>query len=265
MPARDSHTTGAPCWMDLQTSDLDRARDFYGAVFGWTSDEPNPEFGNYVNFRKNGVMVAGLMRADDQAPVSDVWSVYLATDDAEKTFQLATAAGAQVIVPPMQVGDMGTMGFVVDPTGAAIGLWQPGNHKGFGRVAEPGAPSWWELLTRDYAGAVSFYRDVFGWRTQTMSDTDDFRYTVQLDADGEGQVAGVMDASGWLPADVPPHWGVYIGVADTDRAVAQITELGGSVVQPPEDTPFGRIAHVTDPMGANLRLVAANEQMPAKE
>ena len=74
-----------------------------------------------------------------------------------------------------------------------------------------------------------------------MSDTDDFRYTVQLDADGEGQVAGVMDASGRLPADVPPHWGVYIGVADTDRAVAQITELGGSVVQPPEDTPFGRI------------------------
>jgi uncharacterized protein len=265
MPARDSHTSGAPCWIDLQTSDLDRARDFYGTVFGWTSDEPNPDFGNYINFRKDGVLVAGLMRADDQAPVSDIWSVYLATDDAEKTTQLATAAGAQVIVPPMQVGNMGTMGFVVDPTGAAIGLWQPGTHRGFGRVAEPGAPSWWELLTRDYAGALSFYRDVFGWRTQTLSDTDDFRYTVQLEADGEGQLAGIMDAAGGLPADVPPHWGVYIAVADTDQAVAQIAALGGSVVQPATDTPFGRLAHVTDPMGANLRIIAGNEAVPEKE
>jgi predicted enzyme related to lactoylglutathione lyase len=265
MPARDSHTSGAPCWIDLQTSDLDRARHFYGTVFGWTSDDPNPDFGNYVNFRKDGVLVAGLMRADDQAPVSDIWSVYLATDDAEKTTQQAIGAGAQVIVPPMTVGDMGTMGFVIDPTGAAVGLWQPGSHRGFGRVAEPGAPSWWELLTRDYPGALTFYRDAFGWRTQTLSDTDEFRYSVQVDADGEGQLAGVMDAGTWLPPEVPPHWGVYLGVADTDEAVEKIVDLGGSVMQPAQDTPFGRIAHVTDPMGANLRLVAANEQMPAKD
>lgn len=256
MPARDTYTPGAPCWIDLQTSDLDRARTFYGEVFGWTADEPNPEFGNYVNFRKDGVLVAGLMRADEQAPVSDVWSVYLATDDAEKTTELATAAGAQVIVPPMTVGDMGTMGFVVDPTGAAVGLWQPGSHRGFGVVGEPGTPSWWELLTRDYAGALAFYRDVFGWRTQALGDTDDFRYTVELDADGEGQLAGIMDAAGWLPAEVPPHWGVYIGVADTDETVARMTALGGSVMQPATDTPFGRVAHVTDPMGANIRLVS---------
>jgi uncharacterized protein len=265
MPATDTHAPGTPCWIDLQTSDLDRARSFYGDVFGWTADDPNPDFGSYVNFRSRGVLVAGLMLADEQAPVSDVWSVYLATDDAEKTTELAVAAGAQVIVPPMRVGDMGTMGFVADPTGAAVGLWQPGSHRGFGRVAEPGAPSWWELLTRDHDGAVAFYREAFGWRTHVLSDTDAFRYTVALDADGEGQVAGVMDASALLPPDVPPHWGVYLGVADADRAVARITELGGTVVMAPEDTEFGRIAHVTDPMGANLRIVAANAQMPAKE
>src|ERR1044072_736870 len=80
VPARDSHTPGAPCWIALQTSDLDRARAFYGAVFGWTADEPNPDFGNYINFHNDRVLVAGLMRADDQAPVSDVWSFSLATD-----------------------------------------------------------------------------------------------------------------------------------------------------------------------------------------
>lgn len=256
MPARDSVPTGAPCWVDLQSSDPERAVAFYGAVLGWTAEEPNAEFGGYRNFRSRDVRVAGLMRSDDQAPVRDVWSIYLASDDTEKTIAAAVAAGAQVIVPAMPVADMGVMGFVVDPTGAGIGVWQPGTHRGSGLVAEPGAPSWWELLTRDYGAALDFYRDAFGWRTQALGDTDEFRYTVMVEPDGDGQLAGVMDAAGWLPEGVPPHWAVYFGVADTDAAAATVTELGGSVVAEPTDTPFGRLVHVTDPMGANVRLIS---------
>ena len=36
MPAVNSIPVGAPIWLDLSTSDLDRAADFYGALFGWT-------------------------------------------------------------------------------------------------------------------------------------------------------------------------------------------------------------------------------------
>ncbi len=256
---------GAPCWADLQTSDPDRAREFYSSLLGWTAEEPDPQFGGYFNFLRDGGRIAGCMKADAQAPVTDIWSIYLAVDDAEKTTEAATAAGGQVVVPPMQVGDFGTMGFLVDPAGAGIGIWKPGTHRGFAAVAEHGAPGWFELLTRDYAAALTFYRDVFGWRTQTLGDTDEFRYTVLLEPDGDAQLAGVMDASSWLPEGVPPHWSVYFAVDDTDVALTSLAGLGGSVVRPAEDTPYGRVADVRDPMGGAFKLVGPNDQMPARQ
>ena len=48
---------------------------------------------------------------------------------------------------------------------------------GFEVVGEAGAPVWHQLTTRDYGRALDFYREVFGWQTQTVSDTDEFRYS----------------------------------------------------------------------------------------
>ncbi|TMK52071.1 MAG: VOC family protein, partial [Actinobacteria bacterium] len=89
-----------------------------------------------------------------------------------------------------------------------------------------------------------------------------FRYTTL--GEGESQLAGIMDASAFLPEGVPAHWSIYFGVEDADAALAKITELGGSIVRPAEDTPYGRLATATDPTGAQFKLVAPNEAMPAR-
>ncbi|MEA2685876.1 MAG: uncharacterized protein QOE93_1071, partial [Actinomycetota bacterium] len=263
MPTRETAPIGAPCWVDLMTSDTERARAFYCELFGWEAEDPNEEFGGYFNFTRDGVRVAGGMANPPESGTPDVWSVYLATDDAEKTVEAATANGAQVYVAPMVVGDFGTMAMIGDPTGAAIGIWQPGVHKGFGVVTESRAPSWFELHTRDHDTAVGFYRDVFHWETQAVSDTPEFRYTLQVE--GESQLAGVIDASSFLPDGVPAHWTVYFGTDDADATLAKIVELGGSVIQPAEDTPYGRLAVAADPTGAIFRLVAPNAAMPATD
>jgi predicted enzyme related to lactoylglutathione lyase len=253
VPKRDEAPIGAPCWIDLFTSDPDKSRAFYGELFGWTAAEPNEEFGGYINFSKDGVLVAGAMRNDGVQGVPDMWSVYLATDDAQKTADAALANGGQVHVAPMAVGDLGTMALLADSGGAAIGIWQPGEHKGFGVLAEPGTPGWFELHTRDHDGAVRFYRDVFRWDTHNQGDTDEFRYTTL--GEGESQAAGIMDASSFLPEGVPAHWSIYFQVADTDATLARIVELGGAVVVPAEDTPYGRLAQASDPTGALFKLV----------
>lgn len=260
MPKRDA-PAGAPCWVDLSTSDTDRARSFYGEVLGWEAEDPNPDFGGYFNFTKDGVRVAGCMAAMPGG-MPDVWSIYLAVDDAAATVDKAKANGANVFVEPMPVGDLGVMAVMADSGGAAIGMWQPGEHEGFGLVAETGAPSWFELYTRDYEKSLAFYEAVFGWTTESVSDTPEFRYSVM--AKGDEQYAGVADATTIFPPEVPAHWTVYFGVDDTDAALEQIVALGGSVVQPAEDTPYGRLAAAADPMGARFRLVAPNEEMPAK-
>ena len=65
-----------------------------------------------------------------------------------------------------------------------------------------------------------------------------------------------MDAAAFLPEGVPAHWSIYFAVGDADAALAQIVELGGSIVAGAEDTPYGRLATATDPTGALFKLVA---------
>ena len=61
MSVRENAPIGAPCWIDLMTSDVEKSRAFYAQLCGWESEEPNPEFGGYFNFSKGGGRVAGGM------------------------------------------------------------------------------------------------------------------------------------------------------------------------------------------------------------
>jgi len=254
MTIRQSVPQGAPCWIDLMSSDTDKSVAFYTALFGWTANEPNEEFGGYRNFLLDGEEVAGLMAAQQEG-MPDVWSVYLAVDDAEKTTELAKTHGGQVFVEPMAVGDLGTMAVVADAGGAMIGMWQPGEHRG-GVVGTRGAPCHFELHTRDYDRSIQFYKDVFGWEPETAADEADFRYTLLPIGDGEN--AGVMDASAWLPEAAPAHWTMYVCVDDVDASLARVNELGGTTVVAGEDTPYGRLATAADSTGALFRLQTPN-------
>jgi hypothetical protein len=246
------------------TSDTDRARAFYTELFGWGAEEPNPEFGGYFNFTKDGAWIAGGMGRMPETPaeVPDVWSVYLATDDAAKTVEAAKDNGAQVLSGAMAVADLGSMFVLLDPGGARIGGWQPGTHPGFKEFGEYNTPSWFELWTRDYDTSLAFYRNVFRWDTETVSDVPEFRYT--LLKHGDEQLAGIMDASAFLPEGVPAQWSVYFGVEDADATLKRIGDLGGATVVNAEDTPYGRLATASDPTGAQFKLVAPNEAMPAR-
>jgi predicted enzyme related to lactoylglutathione lyase len=256
MTTRSKAPLGSPCWVDLWTSDVEGSRTFYSELFGWEALEPSPEFGGYFMFTRDGVPVAGGMGDMADLKADNTWKIYLDTPDIATTAHDTEAAGGKIDAPIMAVADLGTQFVFTDPSGARLGAWQAGTFPGFTVLEEPGAPSWFELYTRDFAGAVEFYSRVFHWKIEPMSDTDEFRYSLLLNPSGEGELAGIMDALSFLPAGAPDHWEVYWDVENVATSVERAQALGGQLVQGPNDTPYGILAGLEDPSGARFNIRA---------
>jgi predicted enzyme related to lactoylglutathione lyase len=256
VPKRGESPVGAPIWVDLFTSNIGRVRAFYEALFGWTSSEGPPDYDAYLNFSKDGALVAGCTARARFSRVPDAWNVYLRTDDIAATIDATIAHGGAVLLQPVAIADLGALAFVTDVGGALVGVWEPRSHRGFGRVAEPGAAAWFELRTRDYDATVEFYRSVFDWETQVVSDTSAYPYTMLVQGD-EG-LAGIVDATTIPDHRDAAHWSVYFGTAETDATLSRTVELGGRIIAPAEDTPYGRLAVANDPTGASFRLMQSH-------
>ncbi len=117
----------------------------------------------------------------------------------------------------------------------------------------PGAFSWSELVTTDPAAAAAFYGQLFGWDVKPPNAAMGGYRVVNV---GGAGVGGIMA----MPPDalpMPPHWGCYVTVADTDKTIERCTALGGKVVVPAMDIPsVGRMAVLQDPQGAMISVIA---------
>lgn len=254
MPTRDHYANGTPNWVDLATTDVESARAFYAAVFGWEfTENPTDQGAPYVMATKDGHEVAGMMRMSPEMQAGgmpSMWNTYIAVDDVAATTDAAAAAGAQVMMPPMQVMESGHMSMIADPTGAPVGLWQAGAHIGARLVNEPGSVCWNELQTHDVDAAVAFYQQLFSWTSQTQDMGEAGDYTV-FSLGGE-QVAGSMRPP---IAEVPSHWSTVFAVADADAAASAAAGAGGSVHAQPFDMPIGRLTVLADPTGAVFQAI----------
>lgn len=248
----ESWEPGTPAWVDISVTDLDRSQAFYREVFDWEFTDSDPAYGGYCNATADGETVAGMappMAGMEEPP--HFWTTYLAVTDAEEVMGRATAAGAQAVLPPVQVGSLGTMAIAADPTGAVFGLWQSSEHTGANRVNEPGSIIWNDAMVGDLQAAKQFYADVFGYHYQdvTMGET---RYaTAALEPDGR-PVCGIGQAE----PERPSHWTVNFAVADADEAVQRVRDAGGTVIGEPFDFEFGRMAMVAGPDGEIFAVVA---------
>jgi predicted enzyme related to lactoylglutathione lyase len=236
--------------------------DFYGRLFGWDYQEGTEETGFYTTAVIDGRAVAGLGEMPPEQGMPTAWTTYLSASDVDKSAEAVTGAGGQIVIPPMDVMNFGRMAVAADPTGAVFGLWQARDHNGVEVANEPGTLTWNECMTRDFEAARGFYGKAFGYGFDDMSG-DGFTYAV-LTVDGK-VVGGLGALPGDVPPEVPAHWGIYFAVQDTDAIAGKVPELGGAVLEPPSDSPQGRIAFIADDQGAQFRVIAPNEQMRASQ
>lgn len=244
---------GTPTWVDLMSPDPEAARKFYHAVFGWEYDVGGPEFGGYTTARVGQYTTAGIVGNQPGAPsMPAAWNTYFATQDIEADVARAVKLGATVLSPAMVVGEFGGMATCTDPTGAPFCLWKAGRHVGAQIVNEPGSTAWHELYTPNAKQARDFYTALLGATADPMPGGMEY-YVIKHGADMLCGIMQIDPAWGAMPA----QWINYFLVANTDETAAIAVKNGGKQMGSIDDSPFGRLAALTDPAGAMFKIIQA--------
>src|SRR5450631_3862151 len=107
--------------VELNTTDLGKAKEFYGKLFDWTlEDVPN---GTYTMIKVGEGTGGGMMKHPVPGATS-AWLPYVQVDDINAATQKAKKLGAQVMKDVTEVMGSGWLSIIIDPTGAVLGLWK---------------------------------------------------------------------------------------------------------------------------------------------
>lgn len=126
--------------MELMTPDRPKAKAFYEKLVGWESTDQEMsgamyESGDAQNFTYTMVgrpgadqKVAGMMQMDGPMfeGVPPHWMPYISVEDVDAKAAQTTELGGKVIVPPMDIPNVGRFCMIEDPTGAKVSLIQLG-------------------------------------------------------------------------------------------------------------------------------------------
>jgi predicted enzyme related to lactoylglutathione lyase len=107
--------------IELQTQDVGKSKEFYSNMFGWKWEEmPGMDY-TMINV---GEGTGGGMMKNPMPSDPDNWLPYILVDDVAASTKKAKSLGAAIAKDVTEVPNMGWFSVVIDPTGAAFGLWQ---------------------------------------------------------------------------------------------------------------------------------------------
>ena len=252
---QDQDVRGRFLWYDLMTTDPLSAQAFYGKVAGWGVEAWGDSQPPYVMFTRAGVPIGGSMQLPDEAVKAGArahWIAYIGTPDVDKTVADATAMGARPHVAPQDIPNVGRFAVLADAQGATIAFFTPSNEQPPSHKPEIGDISWNTLVTNDPDTAFGFYSALTGWdKTGEEAMGPAGRYVM---FGRQGFTLGGMSMG---PAEKPrpPHWLLYVRVADIRAGAEAVTANGGRVLNGPIEVPGGDwIVQGMDPQGAVFAL-----------
>ena len=112
------------CHVELNTTDVKKAKDFYSKLFEWKlEDMPSPG-GDYTMIRVGEGTGGGMMKNPVPGAPS-FWLAYVLVDDIQASTKKAKSLGANVMKDVTEIPDYGSFSVLADPTGAHFALWKP--------------------------------------------------------------------------------------------------------------------------------------------
>jgi predicted enzyme related to lactoylglutathione lyase len=115
------------CHMELQSSNTDGSKEFYGKLFGWgMQDMPMGDM-TYTMFKtsdSDDEIHGGITQTHCPDNTSG-WLSYVLVEDVDASLKQAAGLGAEVLLEKTEIPEMGWMGVFSDPAGPRMGIWQP--------------------------------------------------------------------------------------------------------------------------------------------
>jgi len=109
--------------VELATTDVGKAKTFYGKLFDWKLEDVPFGDGAYTMIKVGEGTGGGLMK-NPMPGAPSAWLAYVLVDDIKAATAKAKSLGATVMKDVTEVMGMGWLSIIVDPTGAPLGLWQ---------------------------------------------------------------------------------------------------------------------------------------------
>jgi hypothetical protein len=110
--------SNALCWNELQARDIETAKTFYTSLFRWRMKETD----DYTEWHLGEHAVGGMMASQAPPQVPSYWLPYFAVEDCEKSVEQARSGGGSVIVPAMDIPNVGRFAVLQDPQGATFAV-----------------------------------------------------------------------------------------------------------------------------------------------
>jgi len=110
--------------IELDTTDLSKAKTFYTKLFDWKLEDVPVEMGSYTMINVGEGTGGGMMKQPVPGAPS-AWLAYVQVDDIAAATKKAKSLGATIMKDVTEVMGAGWLSIIIDPTGAALGLWKP--------------------------------------------------------------------------------------------------------------------------------------------
>lgn len=243
------HTVGEVIWRELMVPNVEKAKGFYGELFGWAFEVmPMPDKPDepYTIIKCGGRGIGGMARLPSEVPAPPMWTSVVWTADVDKSIATVKKHGGQVYFGPVDLPGVGRYAHVGDQDKACIAMLTPAGES----ETKPERPSagtfcWETLGTSDVERAKTFYADVFGWTPKAQEHMPGSLFWA-----GESMVADIQKAEGF-----PPCWTTYVVVDKLEAARERAEKLGAEIMVAEIPVPgVGRFAIIGDPDGAWLGL-----------
>jgi predicted enzyme related to lactoylglutathione lyase len=249
-PANSQHLVGKIVWLDLETTDLARAKQFYSAVFGWKIRNYHVRGSDYAVAVDGGRLIGGMLQRavhkDEER--KSAWLPFVSVGDVDAAYALGLQNHAQPASVPQSVPLRGRQALLIDPEGVRFALETSSSGDPADTTPALGDWVWTTLLARDPAEESVFYQKLTGYSVLGAPSSGGFE-TIRLSSDGHGRI-GIAA----LPDNTPlvrAQWVNYLRVRDTANAVARVIANGGRVLVKPQLNSRGdHVAILADPTGA---------------